>query len=439
MRLILVLLLAVAFAAPAGAVTVERVVSPGGIEAWLIEDHSNPIIDMETAFRGGSSAEPAAKAGLAYMTGALLDEGAGPYDSQAFQAKLDDLAIELSFDAGKDMMRGHLKTVTDNRDTAFELVRLAMTQPRFDKDAVERIRSQIQTILARERQSPETVADRAWYAAQFPGHPYGRSARGTPDTIKGLTVQDLRGWQKAHLARDNLIIAVVGDITPEALRPLLDATFGGLPARSAPVMVPEAAPAAPGTVTVIERDNPQSVALLGQPGIKRADPDWYAAYVMNYILGGGGFSSWLTEEVREKRGLAYSTYSYLIPYDHAGLVMAGVATENSRMGQSLDLIRQQWTRMRDEGPDEQTLADAKTYLIGSFPLMLESTTSTADLLVRIQRDNLGIDFLDRRNDFIRAVTLADIRRVAKRLLDPSALAVVVVGKPGQLLSPAPGQ
>jgi len=429
MRLVLAFALAVAFVVPARAVTVERVAGPAGIEAWLVEDHSNPIIDVELGFRGGSSVEPAAKAGLAHMVSGLLDEGAGPYDSQTFQGKLEDLAIELSFDAGKDVMRGHLKTVTDNRDTAFDLFRLALTQPRFDKEPVERIRSQILTALAREQQTPDSIAERDWFATQFAGHPYGRPLHGTPESIKSIAAADLRGWFKAHMARDNLVIAVVGDITPDQLRPLLETTFGGLPAKAAATDVADATPQAPGRVTVVARNNPQSTAVLGANGIKRADPDWYAAYVMNYILGGGGFSSWLTEEVREKRGLAYSVYSYLIPFDHAGLIMGGVATENSRMGQSLALIKEQWARMRDQGPDQQTLDDAKTYLVGSFPLMLESTTATADLLVRIQRDNLGIDFLDRRNDFVRAVTLADVQRVAKRLLDPAALAVVVVGKP----------
>ncbi|MEW5728420.1 MAG: pitrilysin family protein [Pseudomonadota bacterium] len=423
---VLIVLLA---ALPARAVTVERVVSPKGIEAWLVQDHTNPIIALNAAFRGGAATDPAGKAGLANMVSGLLDEGAGPYDSQAFQGRLEDLAIGLSFDAGRDTFRGHLKTLTDNRDTAFEMFRLALTEPRFDKEPVERIRSQIQTILKRELQNPNTVAAREWNRLAFGGHPYASPVNGTPETVAKLSVSDLRGWTRKHLARDNLVIGVVGDITPEQLGPLLDKTFGGLPATAAKVEVPFTAPKAPGRTVVVERDNPQSVAMFGEGGIKREDPDWYAAYVMNYILGGGGFSSRLTEEVREKRGLAYSVYSYLMPMDHAAVVVGGVATQNSRLAESLGIIKEEWRRMRDEGPTPEELADAKTYLTGSFPLQLDSTASIAGLLVAMQLDDLGIDYLDKRNGYIEAVTLEDVNRVAKRLLDPARLTTVVVGKP----------
>ena len=429
MRRLLSFVVVALWVSQAHAVTVQSVISSGGIEAWLVEDHSNQILDMEIAFRGGASVQPAGKAGLAHMVSGLLDEGAGPYDSQTFQGKLEDLAIELSFDASKDHFRGHLKTTTENRDKAFELFRLALTQPRFDKEPVGRIRNQILSSLARQQQSPDALVALDWFKTQFAGHPYAVPTQGTPESIKALSVADLRAYLKAHLARDAMIVSVVGDITPEALKPLLDATFGALPAKAVPVNVADVAPVAPGIVKVIHRDNPQSVAMFGERGIKRNDPDWYAAYVMNYILGGGGFSSWLTEEVREKRGLAYSVYSGLEPFQHTGIIIGGVATENSRMGESLALVRQQWQRMRDEGPNDKEMADAKTYLVGSFPLNLESTTNVANLLVTIQVDKLGIDYLDRRAGLIDAVSLDDVRRVAHRLLDPQALSVVVVGQP----------
>ncbi|HSV28748.1 MAG TPA: pitrilysin family protein [Candidatus Omnitrophota bacterium] len=415
--------------APARAVTVEKVVSPGGIEAWLVQDHSNPIIAMEVSFQGGASVEPAAKAGLANMVSGLLDEGAGPFDSQTFQGKLEDLAIGLSFDAGKDSFRGHLKTLTDNRDTAFDLFRLALSQPRFDKEPVERIRGQIQAMLKRELQDPNSVAAREWFRLAFAGHPYASPVRGNPETVKAITVADLRDWTKKHIARDTMIVGVVGDIAPAELGQLLDKTFGALPAKAAPIAVEGTTPKAPGKVAVIERNNPQSVAVFGEGGIKRDDPDWYAAYVMNYILGGGGFSSRLTEQVREKRGLAYSVYSYLQPFDRAGIIFGGVATENARLAESLALIREEWRRMREEGPTEKELADAKTYLTGSFPLSLDSTASIAGLLVAMQEDKLGIDYLDKRNSYIEAVSLDHVKKVAARLLDPDRLTVVVVGKP----------
>ncbi|HLO76927.1 MAG TPA: pitrilysin family protein [Magnetospirillum sp.] len=427
MRRLLAFLFVLVTALPAHAVTVERVVSPGGIEAWLVQDHSNPIISLAMAMRGGAGVE--AKPGLAHMVSGLLDEGAGPYDSQTFQGKLEDLAIELSFDAGKDNFRGNLKTLTDNRDTAFDMFRLALTQARFDKEPVERVRNQILTMLARELQNPETVAARAWYRLAFAGHPYAVPVRGEPDTVKAITVADLRNYTKTWLTREGMVISVVGDITPEQLKPLLDKTFGALPARHPAIAVPETQAQAPGKIQVIQRDNPQSVAVFGAAGIKRNDPDWYAAYVMNYVLGGGGFSSWLTEEVREKRGLAYSVYSYLTPMDHAGVISGGVATQNARTADSVRLIREQFARMVTDGLTDKELADAKTYLTGSFALQLDSTSSIAGLLVAVQLDDLGIDYLDKRNGYIQAVTKEQVKAVAQRLLDPAKLTFVVVGKP----------
>ncbi len=419
----------------ARAATVERVVSPGGVEAWLIQDHANPIIALEVLFRGGASVE-GSSAGLANMVSGLLDEGAGPFDSQTFQGKLEDLAIELSFDAGKDSLRGHLKTLSENQQTAFELFRLSLTKPRFDKEPVERIRGQILTGLARELQSPEVVAARAWNRLAFAGHPYASAVRGEPQSVKKITTAMLKTYAKTWLSREGMVIGVVGDITPEALKPLLDQTFGALPAKHPPIQVADITPKAPGHLEIIPKDNPQSVALFGGAGLKRKDQEWYAAHVMNYILGGGGFSSWLTQEVREKRGLAYSTYSYLVPLDHAGVIQGGVATENSRMAESLTLIKEQWRKMREVGPTPEALADAKTYLTGSFPLQMDSTSAIAGLLVAIQADDLGIDYLDKRNAYIEAVTLDDIHKVAQRVLDPETLTFVVVGKP-QGLTPSP--
>ncbi|MCA1908049.1 MAG: insulinase family protein [Magnetospirillum sp.] len=422
----LVVALLVLLPVPALAVNVEKVVSPGGIEAWLVQDHANPIIAMEVAFAGGASVE--AKPGLANMMASLMDEGAGPYDSQAFQGRLEDLSIGLSFRAGRDQLGGSLKTLTENRDAAFEMFRLALTQPRFDKEPVERIRAQILAGLTRELQNPNAVAQRAWSQAAFGEHAYGRPTSGTLDSVKAIKTAELKAHARSWLSRQDLIVGVVGDITPEQLAPLLDKTFGALPAAHPPIKVADIR-IATGKVLVENRPIPQSVAVFGLPGIKRDDPDWYAAYVMNYILGGGGFSSRLTEEVREKRGLAYSVYSYLMPLDHAGIVIGGVATQNAKIKQSLDLIAQELTRMAETGPDQTELADAKTYLTGSFPLSLDSTTAIAGLLVSMQANDLGIDYLEKRNALIEAVSIDQVKAAAKRLLDPQKLVVVVVGQP----------
>ena len=419
-------------AVPAGAVEVERVQSAGGIEAWLVRDHANPIITVRLAFRGAAALDPAGKEGLAEMVSSLLDEGAGDLDSQAFQGRLEDLSISLRFDAGRDTFGGRLRTLTENRDAAFGLLRLALNAPRFDEAPVERIRTQILTGLKKDLEDPNTIARRAFARALFPDHPYGRPVRGTPESVGAISVEDLRRFVAQRLGRDNLVIGVVGDILADQLASLLDQTFGALPAKASSWSVPDTRARASGETVVINKPVPQSAIVFGHGGPKRDDPDFYAAYVMNYVLGGGGFTSRLYNEVREKRGLAYSVYSYLNPLDHAALIVGGAGTANARVADTLAVVRDIWRRMAEEGLSAEELADAKTYLTGSFPLRFTSSRSVAGILVAMQLESLGIDYLDRRNGFIEAVTLADARRVARRFLDPDRLTIVVVGEPDGL-------
>ncbi|ALG69707.1 zinc protease [Azospirillum thiophilum] len=414
---------------PARAMDIKRVVSPGGIEAWLVEDHKVPVLALEWAFEGAGGSDPKGKEGLANLVTTMLDEGAGPYDSQAFQARLQDNAIALGFDAGRDGFSGSLRTLTERRGEALELTRLALTEPHFAQEALDRMRASIMASLKRDLGDPNYVARRQFYATAFPGHPYGGEIRGTLDSLPAIAPDDLRAFVKGQFGRDRLVVAATGDISPEELGKALDIVFGGLPARTDAPAIPDATMAGLGQTILLPRPTAQTVMLMGQPGVKRDDPDWYAASVMNYVLGGGGFGSRLMEEVREKRGLSYGVYSYLIPMDHAAVVMAGGSTVNAKAGQALDIIRQEWARMARDGLTDQELADAKTYLTGSFPLQLGSTQSIARILLQVKRDELGIDYLNQRDRYINAVTQADIKRVAQRLLDPAKLLTVLVGKP----------
>lgn len=405
------------------AARVEEVVSGAGIRAYLIHAPEIPFLSLALHSEGGSATDPMAKEGLAYMTAGLLDEGAGPYDSQAFRAELEDNAIRLHFDVDRDGFSGELRTLNQTRDHAFELLRLALTEPRFDVEPVERIKSQIQADLRRRESDPDYLASRAWFAAAFPGHPYGRPTRGTLESVAGLTAEDVRSFA-ARLARDRLVVGVSGDITPAELAPLLDRTFGTLPASAERPLVPPVAPMVGGT-EIVRLSIPQSVVTFGRGGIARHDPDYYAAYVANYILGGGGFSSRLIEEVREKRGLAYSVYSYLYDLDAAPLWIGGVATNNRQVAQSIELIRHEVGRMAAGDLGVAELANAKTYLTGSFPLRLTSNDQVAKMLVGMLVDELGQDYLQRRNDLIAAVTLDDVRRISTRLFAGDMLTAVV--------------
>jgi zinc protease len=413
---------------PAGATTVERVVSAGGVEAWLVHEPAVPLIAVEFAFVGGSVQDPPGKAGTANLTASSLDDGAGDLDSKAFADRLERKAIELTFNADRDNLRGAMRTLTENRDEAFDLLRLALTQPRFDDRDVEINRAQILAIMRRETTNPGDIASQRWWETAFQGHPYGRPVKGTPESLPNITVADLRAYTQRVLARQNLKIAVVGDIDAETLKPLLDRVFGALPEKPDLVPVENVTPQGLGRRIVVSLDVPQAVVDFGGPGIARKDPDFMAAYIVNHILGGGSFSSRLYQEVREKRGLAYSVSDSLIWLDHAALFMGGTATRADRTAETLELIEKEIHRLADTGPTAAELAKAKNYLNSSFALNLDTSSKIASLLVQLQIDNLGIDYFQRRPAMIAAVTLDDARRVAKRLLD-SGLLITVVGKP----------
>jgi zinc protease len=422
-------LLAALAASSADAMEIKRVTSPGGIEAWLVESHANPLIAMRFAFRGGAAQDPQDRQGLAYFVSGMMDEGAGDLDSVAFQERLQSLATRMDFDAGRDVMLGNVQMLAANRDESFELLRLAMSKPRFDADAIERVRGQIIAGLKFDENDPEEVASLAWDRLAFRDHPYGRPIKGTKASIAAITRDDLQGYLRRVFARDKLAITVVGDIDAEALGRALDHVFGALPQHSVLAPVADVKPPLGPAREIIAMNVPQSVAQFGHRAFPRKDDDFMAAYILNYIIGGGGFSSRLMEEVREKRGLAYSVHSNLFPYQHGAVFVGNVATQNERVGQSLEVIESELRRLSEEGPSAEELAGAKSYLTGAYALRFESSSSIANQLLWIQIEDLGIDYIDRRNTLIENVSLDDIRRVAKRLIEADRLITTIVGKP----------
>jgi zinc protease len=421
------------FAAPASATTIERVVSPGGIEAWLVHEPAVPMIAVDFAFAGGAVQDAPGKGGTANLVASLLDEGAGDIDSKAFHERLERKAIELSFQADRDTLRGTLRTLTENRDEAFDYLRLAVTAPRFDSSDVEIIRAQVLSNVRRATTNPNEVASQRWWQTAFADHPYGRPVDGTLESIPAITVGDLHDYTRRVLARSNLKIAVVGDIDAEAVKVMLDRVFGALPAQPQLTPIANVSPQGLGKRVVVKLDVPQAVVTFGGPGIARKDPDFMAAYLINHILGGGAFSSRLYQEVREKRGLAYSVSDSLVWLNHTALILGGTATRADRAGETLEVIGKEIRRLADSGPTEEELAKAKSYLNGSFALNLDTSSKIAALLVQLQLDGLGIDYFSRRPEMINAVTLDDAKRVAKRLLDGGML-VTVAGRPDGVVS-----
>jgi zinc protease len=413
---------------PAQAGTkIERVVSPGGIEAWLVRETSVPLVAMEFAFRGGASQDPADKPGVAYMAASSLDEGAGDLDAKAFQQVIERNAISLSFRANRDDFRGSLKVLSDRKDAGFDLLRLALTQPRFDQEPVERIRAQMLTALKRETTSPSDIGSRLWWRTAFPDHPYGRPTNGTLESVPNIQRDDLKAFTGRVLARDNLKVGVVGDIDAKELGLVLDRIFGALPAKAELSSIPDTKLASVGRTLEVELDVPQTVVSFGGIGIARKDPDYIPAFMVNHILGGGSFSSRLYREVREKRGLAYSVYSYLLPLDATSLFMGGTQTRTDKSKEAVGLIEEEIKRLAQSGPSEDELEKTKSYLKGSYALNFDTSTKIAAQLVQLQVDELGMDYWERRNGLIDAVTLEDVRRVARRLLDGGVL-VTVVGR-----------
>ena len=416
------------FAAPVSATTIERVVSPGGIEAWLVHEPAVPLIAIEFAFTGGAVQDTAGKGGTAQLVASLLDDGVGDFDSKTFHDRLERKAIELHFSADRETLRGSMRTLTENRDEALEDLRLSLNAPRFDAADVELNRAQIISNLRRATTSPNDIANRLWWETAFPGHPYGRPANGTVESVPTVTIDDLKSYTQRVLARDNLKVAIVGDIDADTAKAMLDRVFGALPAKAQLAPIAAVSPQGLGRRLVINLDVPQSVVEFGGAGIARKDPDFMAAYIVNHILGGGSFSSRLYQEVREKRGLAYSVSDSLLWLDHAALFLGATATRDDRTGETLDLIQKEIRRLAEDGPTADELAKAKSYLNSSFALNLDASSKVASLLVQFQLDNLGIDYISRRQQMIAAVTLDDAKRVAKRLLDGGQL-VTVVGKP----------
>ncbi len=421
--------LAVVAALPARAeIEITEVVSPGGITAWLYEEHSIPILAIEASFLGGAALDPEGREGAVSLMTALLEEGAGELDATGFAEAREAVAARFGFSSSRDDVSVSAEMLTEFRDESLALFAAALTEPRFDETAFARVQAQIVSALRSEETDPDTLAGDAFYARAFPGHPYGRPAGGTPETMAALTLDDVRAAHEAALVRDRLRVAVVGDITAEELGPILDDLFGALPA-SGPALPEVVAPALDGSVEVIDLDIPQSVVMFGQPGIPRDDPDFIPAFVMDHMLGGGGFGSRLTEELREKRGLTYGIYTWLAPGDFGALYAGRFSSANDRVAEAIDLVRTEWLRMATEGVSEAELEASKRYLTGAYPLRFASNGSIAGQLLGLQTAGLDRDYVNERNALVEAVTVDDIRRVAQRILAPDQLSWTVVGRP----------
>jgi zinc protease len=408
-------------------VDVARVVSPGGVEALLVSDSTVPMIVLRAYWRGGSAIEPERAIGVTGVMADMLTEGAGDMDANAFKERLQDLNMSLGFSSGWDGIGMGLTTLAENRDAAFEMARLALTSPRFDAAPLERIKRQMLVGIRQRETSPSYIANLALDQALYPDHPYAR--RTSRESVAAIDRAGLQERHAALFARDRLQITVVGDIDAATLGRLLDSTFGHLPALGAAPEPPDAMLAAPTPLIVRELPQPQSLILFSAPGIQDEDPDWIPLAVANYILGGGGFSSRLMDQVREQRGLVYGIGTGTSVRDHVAVLRGSAQTENGDVREAIEVTRAEIARLYAEGPTQAEVDDAITYLTGSFALDLDSNVKIASVVHGYQVAGRPIDYINRRNDLICAVTREDVVRVIRRLFDPAQFTFVVVGQP----------
>ncbi|TMV04822.1 insulinase family protein [Ruegeria sediminis] len=429
MRTFFATLIALTLALPAWAeIKIQEVISPGGIKAWLVEEHSIPFTALELRFRGGTSLDPEDKRGAVYLMSGLLEEGAGDMDARTYARELESLAASFTYNATDDSVAISAQFLTENRGEVVDLLRTTIHEPRFDQDAIDRVRAQVISGLKSDETDPNDIAGVNFARMAYGDHPYGSEGKGTIESVSALTRADILEAYRGVFAKDRLYVGAVGDITPEELGALLDTLLADLPEAGAPIPG-RAEVNIPGGVSVVEFDTPQSVALFAQKGIDRDDPDFFAAYILNHIIGGGGFESRLMQEVREKRGLTYGVYSYLVPKDLASVYLGSVSSANDRIAEAIEVIRAEWQRAATEGVTEKELQDAKTYLTGAYPLRFDGNSQIAGIMVGMQMEGLPIDYIATRNDKVNAVTLDEVNRVARELLDPDGLHFTVVGKP----------
>lgn len=410
----------------ANALNIENVTSKKGITGWLVEDNTVPVVSIQFSIGGGTTQDPEGKEGLANLMTGLFDEGAGDLDSQAFQSRLDELGAEMAFSVTRDRMRGNMKMLAEKRDEALNLLALAVQKPRFDDEAIDRIREQLVAELKASEKDPKTIAQNRLLTLIYGKHPYARRGEGTPETLATINRDDLVKAHHAMFARDNIHIGIVGPVSANEAATIIDKIFGALPEKAELKKIEEAKLNLGGMANV-NYDLPQTSLMLVYPGVKRNDPDFFAAYLMNYVLGGPGLTSRLFSEVREKRGLAYTVGSSLMLYDHSATLAVSTGTRSSEAQKSLSTIRSEVKKMADEGVSEQELDEAKSYVIGSYAVQnMGSSSDIAATLVSLQDENLPIDYIEKRRALIEAITRDQVKAVAEKLLRPEP-ALLIIG------------
>lgn len=401
----------------------------GGIRVYLVENHANPMVEVSILTRGGSVFDPVGKEGVAYLTAWMFNEGAGEMNSEKFRGRLDFYGIVMDANASRDTLGINMTTLSEHLEEAFGLMSLAVTQPRFDREDFERARQETIIIVRQSREHGDFLANVQLYAMMYPGHGYGHPTMGSEESISRITLNDVRQFYVKSMRSPQMVMAVAGDITEATLRRLLEGTMGGVDSRPSLHGSIAATPSVSEGVSFhVEMDSSQTAIEMGVVAMDREDGDYYPLLVLGQAFGGHGLTSRLFEEIREKRGLAYGVNSSFSPLEGRGPFVISMKTKTDKVAEALGVIREEMGVVARDGLEKQELEDVKRYLTQSFALNLDTLKKQAATWSLIGYYRRGMDYLQRWPERILGVGEGDIKRVARRILNPAHFQTVTVGK-----------
>lgn len=423
------LVFAISLSAQAGVV-IDHWQTSGGAEVYFVENHDLPILDVSVNFAAGSSRDSRDKAGLAGLTQHMATLGAAGMSDEKIARRLADVGALMGGSVDADRASFSLRTLSSQRESsqALSIFTQILQQPDFPATVLEREKARVIAGLREAATQPDSISAKAFSAALYGDHPYGLPGSGEPDTVAAITRDDLSAFYQGHYAAQGAVIAIIGDLSRDAAAQMAESLTRGLPkAAGANAPLPAVGYPAAARVERIAHPAAQSHILLGYPGVKRGDADYFPLYVGNYILGGGGFVSRLTEEVREKRGLAYSVYSYFLPLAELGPFQIGLQTKREQADDALKLVRETLGQFIRKGPMPKELKAAKDNIIGGFPLRIDSNGKILDYLAVIGFYQLPLTYLDDFNRQVDKVTVAQIKEAFARRINPDKMVTVIVG------------
>ncbi len=410
---------------------IQQFETPGGVSVWLVEEPSIPILSLRMAWEAGAANDPDGLEGLTNAMTYHMNEGAGALDAQAFFKRMEELNMSFGCSSEAESTYCNASMLMDSVEESLSLIGLALAEPRFDAGPFERFLREQEVSLRTRETNPNYLASRARQAALYPDHPYAREV--SAESLAALTREEMAVQKDRLMTRERLLVTAVGAISPQTLAPLIDSAVAGLAetgmvTETAEVELAEAV-AAP---ILVDLPQPQSLVTFTGPAMRRDDPDFYPAVVLNYIFGGGGFESRLMQDLRVEKGLTYGVYSRVSPGDKLQIWSGGGQTKNESAREFIEGIQANMQKLVDAGITDTELTDAKSYLTGSYPLGFDSNAKIAARMMGVRIDGLPVDFFDTRNALIDAVTLEDVNRVAAEYLDPARFTFIVVGAPQNL-------